>query len=187
MAKLLPKLPELLLDRNLSGRQLRRLLSTVKWPVKSQGEMGYPKDATDQLLLEQAGRAKHLFVTADKNIKFTPVSVQAILDNKVAVLFVSGNENPMSIFSALWLARGELLPLVERQGAPLYIELTTTGVGIATLSKLQPGSSKPKRAVKKQSARSKTRTWKTSKSVNQGQASMFEGLDGLAETPGAQA
>lgn len=174
MAKSPPKLPELLLDRNLSGRQLRRLLSTVQWPVKSQGEMGYPKDASDQVLLEQAGRTKHLFVTADRNIKNTPVSIQAILDHKVAVLFVSGNENPLSIFSALWLARKELLPLVERQGLPLYMDLTTSGAGIATLSKSQPGQKKIKPARKNAEQRKKTNRWKSRQAIDASQTSMFE-------------
>jgi hypothetical protein len=186
MAKSLPNLPTLLLDNNLSGKELRRLLNKVNWPMKSIGEAGYAKNATDPALIQFAGQQKLIFLTADKAIQTIPISVQRVLDHKAALLFVPGNENPASLFSALWLARNEVVELLETQGWPAYLELKTNVPGIAKLLKRQPGFQKPKPVPKQVEKLTKKRKWKAMKPTNEGQTSMFEGLDAPPQDPGAQ-
>lgn len=136
------ELPVLLLDRNIGSKGLRRCLEEAKWLRRSQGELQFAKDAPDCDLIRAAGQNAMLFVTADCALRRRAISVQAAIDGGTRIMFVPASQPPRDLFAALWMARHELVEVLNQCSGAAFLELATRAKGLASLSKHQPGSMK---------------------------------------------
>lgn len=133
-----PELPTFLLDRNIAGISLRRCFTQGQWPKKTQGELGFPKEAPDAQLIRAAGEQKMVFLTADWNIQRQPENVKAAIEAKAQIVFVP-HHAPKDLFCLLWLAKAQLCDMLERAEGAVFINIANEIKGIAAYAAIQPG------------------------------------------------